>query len=201
MTRELTPLDLAISKIEASCRVWEVKRSVRGGRLAWLLLSGDCCSARDAMWIQWQIDAATRLSDCSALLLDLRDLTDLRDAHEPLPVLPRQQHVPMLVVATDKLTARVPPDVFRTDLDAARAELEQILRTPRPQTRAVRYAWSEAWIDATADVRVLRRGETFDIFDPATPHGRIEPLASFADEELAQQWLRERGFSRVEGRI
>ena len=127
MTRAMTPLDLAISEIDASCQVWEV---TGGRRAAWLELSGVCCGARDAMWIQWQIDAAVQLGDCSALVLDLRELRN--PTNEPFAVFPRHRQLPVLVVGSDVL-ACIPPDLFRTDLEAARTELEQILRTPRPR--------------------------------------------------------------------
>jgi hypothetical protein len=203
MTRAFTSLELAPTEIAASCRVWEVMGSVRGGRAAWLELIGTCRDTRDAMWIQWQIDAAVRLSHASALLLDLRDLRD--PAHLAFPVRPRHTVLPVLVVAAaeylSEIEAVVPAELLRTDLDAACAELDQILRTPRPSSELVHHAWTEAWIDASAGVRVLRSaGERFDIFDPATPKGRITPLVSFAAEDLARQWLSDRGFELVEGK-
>ena len=127
--RTFTRLNLDISELERLCRVWSNEGS---GRMVWLSFHGDCTSDSDAMWIQWQIDAANAIVEPRGILIDVCELESI--THE-FPVAPRGRNRAVLVVARpeqlDVLHPFLADDAVRTDLEIAALEIEQLVRAAK----------------------------------------------------------------------
>jgi hypothetical protein len=208
--RSLRPIDLDISKLAFEPAAWTVRGAGDVERTAALLrVRGSyrpgSAGSEDARLIRWKIAALCDLVRPAALVVDVREL-DYRWGDD-LTLHPPQPSTLLRVVMREEQRAALVPvlgsEPLRADLDATLDEVDEALRATPPRRPSARgpYRWTEIWADRDAGEEVvLLRAAGDGRLELSDPGRRQLPYQSFASEEEAVTWLRDKGYERVGAR-
>lgn len=208
--RNLSPVNLAISSIEAVCSCWSARTKKNGPshtigliRLVGTYRHGSS-GKPDAQAIVWRIREFGDIARFAVLVVDARPLE--YEWGDDLDLSPAAADVPHLIVVDESQRKAFAPIVgsqyLRTDYNGALDEAEVLARQLREGSQPIReYKWIEVWLDTQSNRDVaLAAGladGSVDLLSVSHPE-RI--LSTYAGEDEARSYLQGLGYARMDGR-